>query len=181
MQDIDEVETRKTLCNLKKICKWISFILSFLLILLCVYWLFALGTMLWSHFSSEYINIRNDLNLINIFLYFLHGLVVASLLIVFIRIFSSAAKGESPFVMGQIRRLRIVAALLLAYAIVDSAVSFNNTLIQFDAMNYGYISTGDSAIVAINFTPFAAAAIVFAFSFVFKYGVLLQEFSDETL
>ncbi len=40
---------------------------------------------------------------------------------------------------------------------------------------------GGNAIVAFNFAPLVAAAVVFAFSFVFKYGVLLQEFSDETL
>ncbi|MEG0016407.1 MAG: hypothetical protein RR747_07480, partial [Gordonibacter sp.] len=90
-------------------------------------------------------------------------------------------KGESPFVMAQVKRLRIVAGLLLVYAVIDSAVSFNTTLIQYGAMNYGYVSTNDSAIIAINFTPFAAAAVIFAFSFVFKYGVLLQEFSDDTV
>lgn len=33
----------------------------------------------------------------------------------------------------------------------------------------------------LNLFPIVAAAVVFAFSFVFKYGVLLQEFSDDTL
>ena len=44
-----------------------------------------------------------------------------------------------------------------------------------------YIVDSENAIIPINFAPFIAAAVVFAFSFVFKYGVLLQEFSDETL
>nr|WP_274381274.1 DUF2975 domain-containing protein [Gordonibacter urolithinfaciens] len=114
-------------------------------------------------------------------MYLVHAMIIVALFSVFIRIFFGAARGESPFTMNQVRRLRIISALLLAYALVDLGISCNNTLIQFDLMNYGYVSTSDSAIVPLNLGPFLAAAIVFAFSFVFKYGVLLQEFSDETL
>lgn len=52
---------------------------------------------------------------------------------------------------------------------------------QANGVNAGYISTNSDTIVSIYFAPFIIAAVVFAFSFVFKYGVLLQKFSDETL
>lgn len=181
MQDADQIEKEISLKKLRKLCKLINIVLVVFLILLCIYWIFAISFMLLSYSQSQQIAIRNDPGLLNIFFYFLHGVTIIALLAVFIRIFSSAAKGESPFVMNQVKRLRIVAALLLVYAVVDSAVSCNSALIQYGAMNYGYVSTNDSAIVAVNFTPFAASAIIFAFSFVFKYGVLLQEFSDDVI
>ena len=82
--------------------------------------------------------------------------------------------------MSQVKRLRIIAVLLLLYAVLDMVATNAMAVMQIDVINSGYIST-NSAIVTVNFTPFIAAAVVYAFSFVFKYGVLLQEFSDETL
>ena len=169
MLDPDEIEARKSLLKLKVLCKRISVVLIIALAILCVCWVFAISSMVISQINAETVNVRNDLNTLNIVMYLVHAMIIV------------AARGESPFTMNQVRRLRIISALLLAYALVDLGISCNNTLIQFDLMNYGYVSTSDSAIVPLNLGPFLAAAIVFAFSFVFKYGVLLQEFSDETL
>ena len=181
MLDPDEIEARKSLLKLKVLCKRISVVLIIALAILCVCWVFAISSMVISQINAETVNVRNDLNTLNIVMYLVRAMIIVALFSVFIRIFFGAARGESPFTMNQVRRLRIISALLLAYALVDLGISCNNTLIQFDLMNYGYVSTSDSAIVPLNLGPFLAAAIVFAFSFVFKYGVLLQEFSDETL
>ena len=75
----------------------------------------------------------------------------------------------------------MISCLLLLYAVLDSAITLNTAAMQLETFNSGYISTNESTVLTLNFAPFVAAAVVYAFSFVFKYGVLLQEFSDETL
>lgn len=181
MPDPDEIEARESLSKLRTLCKRISVVLIIALVILCISWLFAISSMVISQISRETVNVRNDLTTLNIAMYLVHAIIIVALFSILVRIFFSAAKGESPFTMNQVRRLRMISALLLAYALVDLGISCNNTLIQLDLMNYGYVSTSDSAIVPLNLGPFLAAAVVFAFSFVFKYGVLLQEFSDDVI
>ena len=83
--------------------------------------------------------------------------------------------------MAQVKRLQIIALLLLAYAVLDFVTAYNSASLQLQAINSGFISTNDSAILTLNFSPLIASAAVYAFSFVFKYGVLLQEFSDDVI
>ena len=61
----------------------------------------------------------------------------------------------------------------LVYAVLEVVLT---GVVPFMAggVDEGFIPT-------LNLFPFVASAVVFAFSFVFKYGVLLQEFSDETI
>ena len=81
--------------------------------------------------------------------------------------------------MLQVKRLRIIAVMLILYAVFDIAMKYNAVFLQFNGMNSGYASM--DSMLTIDFAPLVVAAVVYAFSFVFKYGVLLQEFSDETL
>ena len=71
--------------------------------------------------------------------------------------------------------------MLLLYAAVDFLITANTSFLQLDGLNSGYASTNDNTIIPINLVPLIASAVIFAFSFVFEYGVLLQEFSGETL
>lgn len=181
MLNAELIETQRSLKKLRKLCRVISFTLIAALVVLSIYWMFAVSSMMFSFANSEAVDIRQKINIPSIVLYLLHGVIIVLLLSIFVRIFANAARGESPFTLEQVKRLRLISGLLLLYAIVDIAISYNTALVQFGTMNYGYVSMNDSAIVTVNFAPVVAAAIVYAFSFVFKYGVLLQEFSDETL
>ena len=67
------------------------------------------------------------------------------------------------------------------YAVIDFAVTANAAIFKYDELVSGYVSTTGNEIIPINLAPIFGAGVMFAFSFVFKYGVLLQEFSDETL
>ena len=80
-----------------------------------------------------------------------------------------------------VKRLRLIAGLLAIYAIVDVVISGHIGLVQYAGLNSGYVSTGGNEIIPINLAPIIGASVAFAFSFVFQYGVLLQELSDDTI
>ncbi|OUO88612.1 hypothetical protein B5F40_12185 [Gordonibacter sp. An230] len=181
MLDVELEEANNSLQKTRKICNCISVGLKVVFGLICIYWILVVGAMLLSMFNPGLVIAQDGrISFFSILLYLAYGFIIASLFVVFISIFSNTAKGETPFAMSQVKRLRIIAALLLLYAILDMVATNAVAVMQIDIINSGYIST-NSAIVTVNFTPFIAAAVVYAFSFVFKYGVLLQEFSDETL
>ncbi|WP_417351661.1 hypothetical protein, partial [Gordonibacter pamelaeae] len=116
-----------------------------------------------------------------VIMHLLRGTVIAVLFIMLIGVFSDAANGRSPFTLEQVKRLRIMALSLLVYAVLEVAFSASSVMMQLGSINSGYFSTNGSGIITIDFAPFIAAAVVYAFSFVFKYGVLLQEFSDDVI
>ena len=174
MIDEDAVKTERSLTKTKKVCRFINIAIRVIFVIFCVSWILVAGMMFLST-MGEYEGILR-------FIFFCaSGIVIAAMFIVLIMIFSDVAKGESPFDMIQVRRLRIIASLLLIYAISDFAATYNTASLEFSTLNSGYVSTNDSVVIAVNFATFIAAAVVFAFSFVFQYGVLLQEFSDDTV
>lgn len=176
LQD-DLQETENSLNNVKRVCSFINIALKIIFVLFCIYWLIVIGSTVYAYGA----NTTDKPNLISFFLYFAHGIVLALLLLTFIGIFSDVVKGKPPFAMPQVKRLRIIAGLLVVYAVIDFAVTANATLFQYDNLVSGYISTTGNEIIPINLAPIFGAAVVFAFSFVFKYGILLQELSDETI
>lgn len=105
-------------------------------------------------------------------LYVLGGIAMVIVFAMLIRIFSDASEGRSPFTMAQVKRLQVVAAALAGYAIVEFMITLSSPVVAGKA---------EVSMPTLNLFPIVAAAVVFAFSFVFKYGVLLQEFSDDTL
>lgn len=173
-------EAEQSLNKTKEVCKLINLVTKIVFVIFCFYWLSVLIMVV---FGESFSKGTLDLASVNIFqlaLYIAHGLVIAFLLVIFAGIFGGVAKGESPFTMLQVKKLRLIAVLLLIYALLDIAVASNSSLLQFNGVNSGYVPTGDNTIIPINLVPIFGAAVVYAFSFVFKYGVLLQEFSDET-
>lgn len=170
--------TRHSLQTTEKVCKVISIVLKVVFAIVCIFWIIASGFMVYSQVSFA---TTDNACALKTGFFVLYGLVFAFMFAVFIRMFSSVAKGESPFAMIQVKRLRIIAGLLLLYGVLEIIVSINAPLLEISGMNSGYASTNNNAIIPINLVPFIASFIIFAFSFVFKYGVLLQEFSDETL
>lgn len=181
MLDAGAANEQSSLLHIRKVCGAISICFKVILVLICVYWLFYIGGTVWAQINSVSFDVSEGTSWWSMVLYSAYGANSAALILIFISIFSSAAKGDSPFSMVQVKRLRIIAVLLLIYAALESVNAVNVGLMQFDGINSGYISASESAIVAVNFAPIIAAAVIFAFSYVFKYGVLLQEFSDETL
>lgn len=170
----DRLEAETSLCRVNKVCKGINAFLKIACVVFCVFWLLVAGFMAFS-FSE------NDGIVLNIAIHLARGAVIAVLFIVLIGVFSDATKGQSPFTLKQVGRLRLIALSLLVYAVLEVVFSVSSVMMQLGSLNFGYISTNNSAIITFDFAPLIAAAVVFAFSFVFKYGVLLQDFSDDAL
>lgn len=181
MVDESTVETAYSLEKIKRVCGLLRRILKVLFVIFCIGWLFAICVIFYSLFDPGTFGIIDNVNVFTILLCLIYGSIAAIMFKVFIDMFSDAAKGDSPFTMGQVKRLRVIAILLVFYAVLESLISLSTPFMQIDQWNSGYAATGDNAIIAINFAPFIAAGVVFAFSFVFKYGVLLQEFSDDAI
>lgn len=166
-----------SLDKIKKICKFLNIAFKIIFVILCIYWVISTGSLIAALITRS----QSGVDIFRVLLCIAYGAVVAAMFLAFTSIFSDVSKGRSPFEMVQVRRLRTIAGLLLVYAILDTAITGNSTLLQTNGMDSGYVSMNGNTITTFNFAPLIAAAVVFAFSFVFKYGVLLQEFSDDTL
>lgn len=177
----EQVETQSSLTKINKICKLSCVVMKVVFAVFCLWWGVSTILMCFSLAVPSASITVNDINLFGIALYLADGIVIGVMLVIFIKVFSDASKGQSPFVMKQVKRLRIVALMLVLYAVFDSAISFNASFLHFSWSMADFISIGNSPFITINFAPLIAAAVLYAFSFVFKYGVLLQEFSGETL
>ncbi len=175
----EEKQARVSIGKIKKVCRVLDMLMKVIFVILTICWFFSLGSMLLSIANPNFFS-TSSASLMDIVLCVFFGVTIAAMFFVFAGMFSDVAKEESPFTL-KVKRLRIIATLLAVYAIIDIAASYNSAFLQLSTINAGYVSTNGSAIMKIDFAPFVASAVVFAFSFVFKYGVLLQEFSDETL
>ena len=175
MLDTAAEVTGRLLVRTRKICSFISFAMITVFAFLCVWWLVSIGVMSFSLFDPGFSdNPVSGFALVN---YALCGVAMAMTCITLIKIFSDTSKGQSPFTMLQVRRLRLVAISLLSYAVLEFGMTCSAAFMKQGWMD---ASVG-GAFPTLNLFPIIAAAVVFAFSFVFKYGVLLQELSDETL
>lgn len=181
MLNEDALETQESISRINKVCKLINVVFKVILVIFCAYWVVAIVGMIFGAANNDSSQQLAGTIFFQILLFSTHGVVIAFLIGVLIAIFSDASKGESPFTFIQVKRLRWIAGLLLIYAVLDFLITQNNALLSYSGMDSGYISTSDISIIQVNLGPLIAAGAVYAFSFVFKYGVLLQEFSGETL
>lgn len=97
------------------------------------------------------------------------------------------SEGRTPFTLQNAKRLLFLALILLLYAVLEMLLATVDS--QF------ILSVGEHSIevgsfirdlasnsgTTLNLFPLLMSAMFFALSYVFKYGVLLQQESDETL
>ena len=95
-------------------------------------------------------------------------------------LFRDISRGESPFTAKQVKRLDVVAFLILGYAVFDGFLAICLAQIPFVQSSTVGVDSGNSP-VNVNIGLFAFSALLFAFSSIFKYGILLQEESDDTV
>ncbi len=183
MLDEELRETQLSLRQVGKACRKCVIATKVSFVIFFIFWLIAAGSMLLPFFERSFSILNSDTNVFSLILHIARGAIVVMLFLILIRILKEPIRGESPFTMRQVERLKAASAMLLIYAILEAVLGYCSALVQIGDFSAGYISSDGvtNAIMPINFAPFIAAAVVFAFSFVFKYGVLLQEFSDETL
>lgn len=93
------------------------------------------------------------------------------------------SKGETPFSLKQVKRIRWIALLILADVILSALFSPGVIgMISAGTLDMGYMATSQTSnFVSINVSELFFAGVLLCLSLVFQYGMLLQKFSDETL
>lgn len=176
------IQTEESLEQVNRVCRRICTVIKIIFVIFCIFWIIAAASIAWSLANEGLFNGSGN-NIFNLALHVARGVIVVALCLIMIRMLEDTVRGESPFTMKQAGRLRNAAFMLVIYAVLGIVLGYCSALLQMNGFSSGYVSTEGSSnvIMTIDFAPFIAAAVVFAFSFVFKYGVLLQELSDETL
>lgn len=164
----------------QKACKAFAIIMRVGIVLSAIIWIAIIVSM-----ASPLLGVgpfeNSDVSLVGIFMYACHCIILLLLLIIFHNVFSETAKGKPPFASIQVERLRMVSALLLVLFALEAAISIFEPNMFFNHGGAEISSAAASSAVTIDMAPLIAAAVVYAFSFVFEYGVLLQEDSDEVI
>ena len=96
-------------------------------------------------------------------------------------VFGDVSHEESPFSLKQAKRIRIIAWLLFAYTLLDALVPRGVVIgggSNPDGMSVVRFSSGYTN---VNVGMFAVSVIFYFLASVFKYGVTLQELSDDTV
>ena len=181
--DAETENTKASLDQVNKVCRRLRLAIKVIFVVICVFWAIAAGSMIWTLVNDGVFGAGTDTNIVSLLLHIARGVVVVVLYLILAHIFDDTVDGESPFTMKQVDRLKAAALALVVYAVLGIVLGYFSALMQMNGFSSGYIPSAgsDNVIMSVDFSPFIAAAAVFAFSYVFKYGVLLQKFSDETL
>lgn len=180
----DLVEVQVTLERIKKFCKVAGIVLNIVFILVVAYWLILLLVA----FASLFIDI--DLSLVTtdtpalIIPLACSGFLLASLFKIGATVFLDVSHGESPFTLIQAKRLKWLSVIVVLYVFLEALLSPGfMAVLQLNGFDVGYslVDYGANPSISINVGALFVAVVFFSLSLVFKYGVLLQEFSDETL
>lgn len=114
--------------------------------------------------------------------------IVTILIILVLRdMLRDIASGESPFALYQARRLRFIAILQIAHAIVTAIGSpaFLKVIGLGDATLGATIGSasidGAAHFIPINAGDIVLAIVLFCAALIVEYGSLLQKLSDDTL
>ena len=96
-------------------------------------------------------------------------------------IFKDISKGESPFTMKQARRIRIVAWMLIVYAVIEAVLPSGVVVDNSYAGSTINVNHIESSPPIIKVGSVIVGVVFYFLASVFTYGVKLQELSDETL
>ena len=104
---------------------------------------------------------------------------VIGILFLSFRVIFSLRRDCSPFTLANARRLRGIGLLLIVYDLLQSALSSVMTASMAKALS----TAGEQVSVHISLGGLliVTGLAVFSLSYVFQYGVQLQQLSDETL
>lgn len=108
-------------------------------------------------------------------------LVLALAFLILSGMFADIAKGRSPFVPKQAKRLRFVALCLFVLFLLDVVIPEGTSVIRSGQYADLHVSDADETMIGFNPLILSCSIFFFALSFVFKYGSLLQSLSDDTV
>ena len=97
-------------------------------------------------------------------------------------VFRDISLGESPFTLKQARRIRAIAWLLLLCALTEALLPTGGIVAyQVAGGVFGTEYHTSPISTSLRIGPIIVALVFFVLSSVFKYGVTLQELSDDTV
>jgi len=180
MSDDDLEILRVSIARMKSLCGVIRVVCLVCLIIFAAFWILfsCLEINQFLEESSSGVSVGDLMYLL------LFGILVITLFVVTLKIFSDIKAGETPFSLKQVKRLRIVGTAFLAFALLDLLISsvyfFGPEIIgQYSGV---ILNSGiDSSFIHVNLAAVIAALACYGLSVIFKYGILLQELSDDTL
>ena len=178
-------KTEASLNRLKKSAKAIRVFFKVIFVLFCIVWVMLVALFGFLSFFPEIVSPdAESAGAVPFILCIVFGLLIAVFLRQAIHFLSDIEKGESPFSMRQVRRIRVVALIFMVYVVVEAVFSIGQTtLVESGSLmvKYSVTSVNSNPTLSINFGMLSAAAILYCLSLVFEYGTLLQQLSDETL
>lgn len=113
----------------------------------------------------------------------LYGGIVIAFLVIMVRIFAEVGRGFAPFSEKQANRLRLIAILVLALALLEFAftASVSYSLIPEVGYSIGINDAYPTDSINLNVGMLAFSAIMYSLSALFRYAALLQQLSDDTV
>ncbi len=115
---------------------------------------------------------------VSLFLNVIEGVSVVSALIVLYRVLSATVAERTPFPDGQSRRFVLLGVLFVLYFL--AMMTGSSLLLSIPEMSVE-CSAGTSGKVTIDIMWIVASLIMFTFAAIVRYGMLLQELSDDTV
>jgi hypothetical protein len=175
----DYIKLSTEVNKMKKVCGLLSRVTLVGLVLFSLFFAIVLTLQVYGLTEDNV----DSMGLLTVVYSFLLYSLMGCLFFIAWRMFSDVAKGESPFSMTQVKRFTLVGIILLAFTLLDALLPL---MVNFVAEAFGYIvglteSSTNGLIIKVNILALVAALSCFGLAYVFKYGILLQELSDETL
>lgn len=175
------------LSRIAAICKVLSILCKITFLVFALWSIFALTLMCFSIVTTDFGNDLLPLALAVPSLFALYSATSCLLPLILGRMLGDISRNRTPFTLRNANRLLLLALVLLLYAIFEALTGSLDSQFVLSAGNHS-IEVGNfvrdyasKSGTSLNLFPLLMSAMFFALSYVFKYGVLLQQESDETL
>lgn len=147
--------------------------------LLVLYWLVQMVISVYFVITGDVPPNEAKQSLFNLVYSLAFSALVVAIMVMAIQLLQSIRKESTPFTLGNVRRLRVIGWMLIAFEVLQHV-----TMRLFWAVASGRVEDGERVVYYYNSTAGMVMIVglaVLAISVVFQYGVELQQLSDETL
>lgn len=177
----------KPLSRVAATCRTLSVLCKFAFIALASWSIFVLILMCYYIATTKFDNEILPLAYAVPSLYALYSANSCLLPVILSRMLGDISEDRTPFTFQNANRLLFLALVLLLYSVLEALLASVDSHFVFIAGNASIEIGGfmrdfaSNSGTTLNLFPLLMSAMFFALSYVFKYGVLLQQESDETL
>ena len=150
-----------------------------LFVLIILYWLIQMMITAYFVITGETPPGEAEQSVLNLVFSVLFSAFVIAVMVMVICLLQSIQRGKTPFTADNVRRLRWIGGMLVAFELLQHLVTR-----LFWAAASGRVENGEQVVYYYNSTAGMVLIVglaVLGISLVFQYGVELQKLSDETL